>query len=65
MVSSKGIAGMFAAVTFFTGFLLIDRGSISGNVVITSEPSAFSAISIAGLALVFVAVLLVFYSIKK
>jgi len=55
---------LFAVVAFVTGFLLIDRGSISGNVVVTSEPSV-GAVSVIGLLLVLVAAALTAYGLRK
>ncbi len=60
----KAITGIIAAVAFLTGFLLIDRGGISGNTVVTSEPT-ISAISVMGLIFVFLSVILAAYSIKR
>ena len=60
----KAITAIISAVVFLTGFLFIDRGSISGNTIVTSEP-ALSSISMIGLLFVLVAVILAAYSIKK
>ena len=54
----------FAIVAFFTGFLFVDRGSISGNVIVDNTPT-FNIVSIVGLLLVFCSVILVVYTIKN
>jgi len=64
LVQVKAITSILAAVSFLTGFLLIDRGGISGNVIVGSQ-STMSPISIAGLVLVLLSIVLAAYSLKK
>lgn len=63
-INTSKTALVLAAVFFLTGFLLIDRSSISGNAVVTSDVN-MSPISLIGLALVFIAMGLGAYGIKK
>lgn len=58
------MALVFAAASFLTGFLLIDRSSISGNAVVVSNPVA-SPISLVGLALIFISIGLAAYGIRR
>lgn len=62
--SAKTASLMFAAVAFLTGLLLVDRGSISGNVIVGSG-SSIGAVSVIGLLLIFAAIALAAYGIKK
>ena len=62
--SAKAASLMFAAVAFLTGFLLIDRGSVSGNVIVRSG-SSIGTISIIGLLLIFGAVALAARGMKR
>lgn len=59
----KKLSFLFAAVAFITGFLLIDRGSISGNVVGSNSP--IGTISIIGLLLIASAIVLAAKGIRK
>ena len=61
---TRAITSIFAAASFLTGLLLIDRGSISGNVIVGSEPLV-STFSMIGLVFVFLSVILAAYSIKR
>ena len=60
----KTVSLLFSAVAFVTGFLLIDRGSISGNVIIGSG-STIGTISVVGLFFVLAAVFLAVYGIRR
>ena len=60
----KKVTAMFAVVAFFSGFLFVDRGSISGNVIVDNTPT-FNIISMIGLLLVLCSAILVFYTVKK
>ena len=60
----KELTAMFAAVAFFTGFLFVDRGSISGNVIVDNAPS-LNAVSLIGLLLVLCSTILTAYTIRK
>jgi len=62
--SIKALSASLAIVVFLTGFLLIDRGSISGNVIVTSG-SSVNKISIIGLFLVFLSAILAAYGLKR
>ena len=60
----KKVTAIFAAVAFFAGFLFVDRGSISGNVIVDND-SALSIVSIVGLLLVLCSAILTAYTIRK
>ena len=60
----KELTAMFAAVAFFTGFLFVDRGSISGNTVLNGDYS-ISAVSLIGLFLVICSVVLVAFALRN
>ena len=60
----KKVTAVFAAVAFFAGFLFVDRGSISGNVIVDND-SALSIVSIVGLLLVLCSAILTAYTIRK
>lgn len=60
----KKVAATFAVVAFFAGFLFVDRGSISGNVIVDNTPT-FNIISMVGLLLVLCSAILVFYTVRK
>ncbi len=62
--SGKGIIAMLAAVAFFTGFLFIDRGGISGNAVLNGDYSV-SAVSLIGLLLVICSVILAAFALRS
>jgi hypothetical protein len=64
-LNPRAVSGVIAAVFFFTGFLFVDRGSISGNAIITGNAAAFNPVSFVGLLLIFVAMILGFYSIRR
>jgi len=61
----KKVTITFAAVAFFTGFLFVDRGSISGNVIVDNTPFLSSTVSLVGLLLVLCSAILVAYTIRK
>jgi hypothetical protein len=63
-LKKKEVAATFAAVAFFAGFLFVDRGSISGNVILDGSYSV-SAVSVIGLLLILCSAILTFYSIRK
>ena len=60
----KKITATLAVVVFFAGFLFVDRGSISGNVIVDNTPS-FNTISLIGILLVLCSVILAAYTIRK
>ena len=62
--NGKKVAATFAVVAFFTGFLFVDRGSISGNVIVDGTPQ-FNVVSMIGLLLVLCSVILAAYTIRK
>ena len=60
---AKGIAAVFAAVTFVIGFLFLDKG-ITGNVILENKyPVDF--ISLIGLLLILCSAILAVYIIKR
>jgi len=61
--NAKTASLVFAAVSFITGFLFIDRGSISGNAVGSAPP--VGTVTITGLILIAVAIALAAYGIRK
>jgi len=60
----KKVTAIFAAVAFFTGFLFVDRGSISGNIILDGSYS-FNIVSLIGLLLVLCSAVLAAYTIRK
>lgn len=60
----KKVTATLAVVVFFAGFLFVDRGSISGNVIVNNTPS-FNTISLIGLLLVLCSAILAAYTIRK
>jgi len=62
--SAKTAHFLFAGVALITGFLLIDRGSVSGNVIVGSDFSV-GAVSIIGLLLIIGGVALAAYGRGK
>jgi hypothetical protein len=63
-LKGKKVSATFAAVAFFAGFLFVDRGSISGNVILDGSYSV-SAVSVIGLLLILCSAILTAYIIRK
>ena len=62
---NKGVTAIFAVVAFFVGFLFVDRGSISGNIILGESNYSVSIISMIGLLLVLCSAILAAYTIRK
>ncbi|MBM3228304.1 hypothetical protein FJZ20_00225 [Candidatus Pacearchaeota archaeon] len=62
-LKTKKIAGIFALLSFVTGFLFLNS-SITGNVILDNK-YPFDVISFIGLLLVLCSALLVAYILKK
>lgn len=60
----KKITAIFAAVAFLGGFLFLNNGGITGNVIFNREPS-LDVLSLIGLALIFCSAILTIYTVKK
>ena len=60
----KEITATFSAFAFLAGFLLLDTGSFTGNVVLT-DPRPFSPIALLGLLLILCSAILAFYTLRK
>lgn len=60
----KKVTAVFAVVAFFAGFLFVDRGGISGNVILDGTQN-FDIVSLIGLLLVFCSAILAAYAIRK
>jgi len=63
-LKSKKLMAVFAAVSFIVGFFFVDRGSITGNVILNNDFS-FSVFSIIGLLLILCSAILTFKIVRK
>ena len=63
-LKEKKVTAAFAIVAFFSGFLFVDRGGISGNVVLGGNYPV-SAVSIIGLLLILCSAILAAYTIRN
>lgn len=60
----KRITSIFAVVAFIIGFIFLDSGTITGNVILNGNPSV-NILSIFGLLLILSSAILTIYTIKK
>ncbi|MEK6840870.1 MAG: hypothetical protein AABX79_02865 [Nanoarchaeota archaeon] len=60
----KGIFLILAVVAFFTGFLFVDRGGISGNTILDGSYPV-STVSMVGLVLVICSIILGAFAIRS
>ena len=60
----KSITASFAIISFVFGFLFLRQGRVTGN-VIASNYQSFSLLSLIGLLLVFCAIIMAVYTIKR
>lgn len=60
----KKAVSFFAIIAFISGFFFLNRGGITGNVVM-NQYHEFSFLSIIGLLLIFCSVILAVYVVKK
>ena len=64
LLKKKSVTATFAIISFIFGFFFLRQGRITGN-VITSEYQSFSLLSGIGLLLVFCAIVMAAYTIKR
>jgi hypothetical protein len=62
--NAKGMTAIFAAVVFLTGFLLLDKGSFTGNAILENQ-SSLNPFALIGLFLILCSVALAFYALKR
>ena len=60
----KRVTGGFSMVSIIAGFLFLNQGSITGNVIVDSQP-VFNMLSVVGLLLIFCSAILAFYTLRK
>ena len=60
----KSVTALFAVLSFGFGFFFLGQGTVTGN-VIASEYYSFSLLSLIGLLLVFCAIIMAVYTIKR
>lgn len=61
--TSKKFTAILAGISFFAGFIFLDK-TITGNAIVKSANYS-QTISIIGLLLIFCSLLLAYYSVKK
>jgi len=60
----KSITTSFAILSFIFGFFFLEQGILTGN-IIASEYHNFSLLSLIGLLLIFCAIIMAIYTIKR